>query len=740
MNDWQGHHSREYQVLLDNIPGGVQQCLNDGFYTMMEVNQGFLDMFGYDREELSDIFHDHFVEMIHPDDREAALREADGQLKGDGRLTLSYRVLCKDGSYKWVMDNGQFFSTEDGEERIFCIMLDITESRAAREALRLSLERHRIIMNQTTDIIFEWNTLDDTMIFSGNWEKKFGYAPHYAGVKHPGRTFRNIHPDDIPAVEKLVENMDTSMPYTTIELRIQNSEGKYVWCRIRATDQYDRANRRIKTVGVITDIDKEKQMIDDLRKRAERDALTGLYNRAETERQIKKYLSDKPDGASALFMIDTDNFKQVNDGQGHLFGDAVLSELAAGMKQLTRRSDVVGRIGGDEFAIFLKDIPSKAVAVDRAAKLLEMFRHLFHEEKKMIQVTCSVGVAVYPEDGMDFQTLYHSADLALYQAKNQGKNRYVVFESGNTTPLDRSGYSSLGAAIDSDQRTSGLPGDLVNYVFQILYDTSDIGHAIQLILEIVGKRFDVSRAYIFENSDDGKYADNTFEWCNSGISPQKENLQHFPYEGLEGYEELFHQDSIFYCRDIHSLKPKQVALLEGQGICSTLQCAIWDNEEFRGFVGFDECTGMRMWTKEEIGVLSLVSQLLSTFLQKKRAAERDQQMAVRLNTILDVQDAYIYAISQENHELLYLNHKTRELDPEAEAGMTCYQAFFRRDTPCENCPLSGGDGEIYNPKYDVWTRVGVAPMKWGDRDAYLLSCFDITEYKRMQEMKHGDGR
>lgn len=733
MNDWQGHHSREYQVLLNNIPGGVQQCLNDEFYTMMEVNQGFLDMFGYDREELSDVFHDHFIEMIHPDDRREVLLKADGQLEDDGRLTLSYRVRCKSGGYKWVMDNGQVFSTEEGMERIFCILLDITESRASREELRLSLERHQIIMNQTTDIIFEWNIPEDTMMFSGNWEKKFGYAPHYAGVKHPGITFRHIHPDDVPGIKKLIGNNDRGMPYSTRELRIRNSDGKYVWCRIRATDQYDGADRHIKTVGVITDIDKEKQMIDELRKRAERDALTGLYNREETERQIKTYLAGKPDEVCALFMIDTDNFKQVNDGQGHLFGDAVLSELAAGMKKLTRRSDVVGRIGGDEFTIFLKGIPSKEMAVDRAAKLLDMFRHLFQEEKQMVQVTCSVGVAVYPDDGKDFQTLYHSADLALYQAKNQGKNRYVVFDAGNTVPLNRGGYSSLGAAIDSDQRTSGLPGDLVNYVFQILYDSSDIGRAIQLILEIVGKRFDVSRAYIFENSDDGKYADNTFEWCNNGIDPQKENLQHFPYEGLEGYEELFHLDSIFYCRDIHSLKPKQVALFEAQGIRSTLQCAIRDKEEFCGFVGFDECTGMRMWTKEEIGVLSLISQLLSTFLQKKRASERDQQMAVRLNTILDVQDAYIYAICQQNYELLYLNHKTRRLDPESRAGMTCYQAFFRRDMPCETCPLSGGDGEIYNPKYDVWTRVSVAPMKWGDRDAYLLSCFDITDYKRMQE-------
>ncbi len=98
-------------------------------------------------------------------------------------------------------------------------------------------------------------------------------------------------------------------------------------------------------------------MIENLRRRAERDALTGLYNRAETQKQIKNYLEQKPDEYSALFMIDTDNFKLVNDKGGHLFGDAVLSEIAAGMKKIVRKSDVVGRIGGDEFTILSRIFP-----------------------------------------------------------------------------------------------------------------------------------------------------------------------------------------------------------------------------------------------------------------------------------------------------------------------------------------------------------------------------------------------
>lgn len=724
-------HSHEYQILLNNIPGGVQQCLNDEYFTMVEVNQGFLGMFGYTREELITLFQDRFAAMIHPDDLGRVQNEVQIMMTSGEKLSLQYRVLCKDGSIRWVEDIAQLTINENGEERIFCVLIDITESRMAREELRLTMERHQIILDQTTDVIFEWDMQKDRIIYSGNWYKKFGYTPQYDGLESGDEVFCHIFPADVPVLRGAMATIKGGDGYAEVEIRIQHAEGRYIWCRIRATAQYDGSGRPFKAVGIITDIDTEKKMIDELRRRAERDALTGLYNREETERRICGYLEGQPEEVCALFMIDTDNFKQINDSQGHVFGDAVLAELAAGMRKLTRQSDVVGRIGGDEFAIFLKNISSRDAAAKKAEDLIQMFRNLFQEDKQFLEVSCSVGVAVYPEDGKAFADLYHSADLALYQAKSQGKNRYVMLDAATVALVSQRAYSSLGAAIDSNVRMEDLPENLVNYVFQVLYDTRDFQNAIQLILEIVGKRFDVSRAYIFESSEDGMYASNTFEWCNDGIAPEKDNLQNLPYEKYSSFRQQFDESTILYCRDIYSMTPELVAILEPQGVRSLLHCAIVDNGRFYGFVGFDECTGTRMWNREEIGMLSLISQLITTFLLKNRATERDAQVTIRLNTMLDTQNAYIYVIERATCQLVYMNQKTQELDPVARPGMTCYHAFFNRDAPCENCPLVDGNGEIFNPRYRVWTKVEVSPMKWGEVDAYLVSCFDVTEYKNI---------
>ena len=723
--------SPEGEALLNLIPGGVMQCRNDSGYTIVKVNDGFLGIFGFTREELEEQFQNQFLTLIHPSDRQNFLVEVGRQLNKGDRLSLSYRVLCKDGSYKWTASSAQLFGDER-EERFFCIFLDLTEVRDAQEKLRLSLEHLEIIMNQSSDIIFEWDLAADVISFSPNWLDKFGYAPNYNGNLQKEEILHHFNPDDIEPMAAFMEAARNGVANTVIDVRIRNSKGRYIWCRIRATTQYSIENMPLRAVGTISDIDEEKRMVEDLRRRAELDALTGLYNHAETELRAEQYLVSKPETVCARFVIDVDTYKQINDGHGHLFGDAVLTELASGMKKLTRKSDVIGRIGGDEFAMFLKDSPSPRIAEEKAVKLLTLFRNLFQGEKQPVEVTCSIGLAVYPWDGIDYQTLYHCADLALYQAKCLGKNQYARFDARSMEAVDRIGYSSLGAAIDSDQHISGKTGELVNYVFQVLYDTNDIDAAVESILEIIGRRFDVSRAYVFENSANGKYTNNTYEWCNEGIQPQKEFLQQYPYENVKGYKALFQDRSIFYCRDIHSLTPEQTRLFESQGVCSTLQCALYDGKKFRGFIGFDECTGLRMWNKEEIGMLSLIAQLLTTFLLKKRDADHREQTMVQLNTILDMQDAYIYAIQKDNYELLYLNQKTLRLDPSARVGMTCHRAFFGRSTPCENCPLTGAT-EVYNPQYDVWTKVQFSSMKWGGSDAYLINCMDITEYKRLQE-------
>lgn len=479
--------------------------------------------------------------------------------------------------------------------------------------------------------------------------------------------------EDYKRSKKLAQDLKESGDNVVFEAKIYTrSREERIWtvtlCYISGEDSWD-GIPSFYSIGI--DITKERKQIEKLQHISEKDALTGIYNRAETERQIKKYFEKNLNVMGALFMIDTDNFKQINDTEGHMIGDIVLTEMASGMKKIMHDSDVVGRIGGDEFTIFMKNISSVKDAEKKAEELLYMFRHLFQKEKSFLKVTCSIGIAIYPKDGNTFKEIYARADKALYQAKNMGKNNYVIYNQDYFKELEEFDCSSLGTVIDSEKQYAEYPDNLTRYIFRMLYQTDDIDQAINMILEVVGKQFDVSRVYIFENTEDGRYTSNTYEWCNEGISSQMAYLQNSNYQDYEDYEKLFEDELVFYCRDIHTLSPKLEELFSSQGIHSTLQCAYKEDRVFSGFVGFDECTGLRLWSQEEISTLSLISQIISMFLQRKKNNKLNQQIQQYQN-ILDNIDQCICVINKENNFLLYVNKKFKNTYSKFQIGQPYY--------------------------------------------------------------------
>ena len=433
-----------------------------------------------------------------------------------------------------------------------------------------------------------------------------------------------IHPDDLKRAVMLAQDFKQSGENVVFEARAYTrSKEERIWtvtlCYISGDDSWDGVPS-FYSIGL--DITEERRQIETLQHIAEKDALTGIYNRAETEKKIKEYLAENLDKMGALFMIDTDNFKQINDTQGHMIGDVVLSEIALSMKKVMRENDIVGRIGGDEFIIFMKNIKSPVEAKAKAEELLNRFHHLFKGEKNHVKVTCSIGIAVFPEHGNTFKEIYANADRALYQAKLRGKDNYEIYSPETMKKMDGAAMTSVGTVIDSEKQYSESPDNLSRYVFRIMYQAEDLDQAINTVLEIVGKQFDVSRSYIFENSDDGTTGSNTYEWCNEGISSQMEKLQEVEYMEYGDYVSLFDENMVFYCRDINTLKPEHREVLAEQGIHSTLQCGFKCNSAFGGFVGFDECTGLRLWTQEEVSTLQLISQILSMFLREKKAQQK----------------------------------------------------------------------------------------------------------------------
>ena len=165
-----------------------------------------------------------------------------------------------------------------------------------------------------------------------------------------------------------------------------------------------------------------------LQEKAETDLLTGLLNKMSTEQKVADYLADArtKNQSAILFLIDIDNFKKVNDTMGHAFGDELLAGLGLGLSTLFRATDIVGRIGGDEFLVLMRNVnPDEETKKREADKLLNFFRDFKVGEYVQYRCTASIGGAVFSQDGGD--ELYKAADTAMYESKRHGKNRVAYY-------------------------------------------------------------------------------------------------------------------------------------------------------------------------------------------------------------------------------------------------------------------------------------------------------------------------
>lgn len=215
----------------------------------------------------------------------------------------------------------------------------------------------------------------------------------------------------------------------SMEFRKKNADGNITWNVMTAALMQDPLSNDVKYYSTIRDIDEKKKLELSLREKAEKDLLTGIYNKITMESMIResiqKYRTSRKE--CAMILMDVDDFKQVNDKYGHPFGDYVLAEIGRILKDLFGHHTMQGRMGGDEFAVFAKELPSQDWILEKVEKFIKSLHNNSHIHRSMTKITVSVGVAVMQHETAEFAALYEHADIALYNAKRHGKDRYELY-------------------------------------------------------------------------------------------------------------------------------------------------------------------------------------------------------------------------------------------------------------------------------------------------------------------------
>lgn len=231
-----------------------------------------------------------------------------------------------------------------------------------------------------------------------------------------------VHPDDVEKVKNLLSTIgDKKDEIDDFVIRFKDKNGNYRWVRWMGRLVRGRLGTPQVFLGKISDVQDEMTKEQDLLEKASIDGLTGALNRKSAEAKIGELMQNK-NCKGYLFMIDIDDFKTVNDTMGHAMGDLALINLVKILKENFRKDDIVGRLGGDEFIVFMTDTEFAADAEAKGAEILDVLA----ASKEEPHFTISVGAAAYPAAGQDYENLYLAADHAMYVSKKTGKNRIHV--------------------------------------------------------------------------------------------------------------------------------------------------------------------------------------------------------------------------------------------------------------------------------------------------------------------------
>jgi diguanylate cyclase (GGDEF)-like protein/PAS domain S-box-containing protein len=306
------------------------------------------------------------------------------------------------------------------------------------EALRNSEERYRLALECANDSIWDWNLVTDEFFVSDKIYDIVGYKIN-KNRKITEIINELVHPNDLNILKKdFNDHINNITKIYLSEFRIKTNEGSYAWISSRGKAIRDSEDKVIKLAGAITDISNRKIVEERIKFMAYYDSLTKLPNRTLFLNKLNEQLESLSDSniKGAVFFIDLDNFKNINDTLGHDYGDKLLIHLAKEFESLIDEKDTICRLGGDEF-ILLHPYDKESRVEYYARRLLDLFKEPFKIDERQIYSTASIGIALYPKDGIDTNTILKNADSAMYKAKELGKNRYMLFDPEMYLKLER---------------------------------------------------------------------------------------------------------------------------------------------------------------------------------------------------------------------------------------------------------------------------------------------------------------
>jgi len=455
------------------------------------INPRVLDMFGYTPEECL-AMPTFPAPCVAEADAARTVRQIHRALRGGTGQDYEFRGKRKDGSEFWsAADWRPIYDGRGTHLGIRISIRDITQRKEAEQRLEATVAELRAAQSVQQEYLMRAQdeharlsallaAMDTGILFVSDDNKVVYTNPAFTriwmippGTRLIGRTPQEALAASNSALARPEEQgrhvVRASAPGEILAaLELQMADGRLVMQHSHAVE--DVYGRPVGRLWLFQDVTSERQTADQLIYLAERDALTGLYNRHRFNEELARMIADaqRHDSRIALLFFDLDDFKYINDTFGHRAGDAMLIRVAGEVGGQVRRNEIFARLGGDEFAILVPDISDEMLRVltDRITRSIAQVR--FQYERQSLRLTTSLGIAVFPDHADNAEDLIARADTAMYQAKEAGKNAWRIYRSDLDTT-----FQMVKRLSWNDRILHALENDLLDLQFQGVYTTTD---------------------------------------------------------------------------------------------------------------------------------------------------------------------------------------------------------------------------------------------------------------------------
>lgn len=619
----------------------VVDISDDGHFFVKHANSDFYRMIGWSRVEFKEMFNNGLGDdVIVPEDFDAFRKALLSLNEEERECVFETRVTSVSGGFSVNEVRARYLYAENKRPMISLAFVDVTERNRLRKEMLIKNERFNIIQTQTDQLVFDYDTEKDRCVFSGDLSRAEKYLPMY----EIDRKNRELVVDDFFAsrfalgvmgnedYDRFCEAFADAIIYGLsgevdfVLGFIGQSAGLWYGCTFSTVK--DDMGTVVRIVGRLKNIDKQKKSELMMEKRVYNDTLTGLLNKDTAMNKIRLFLeneardSDNADKYHALIIIDMDNFRMINEVFGHTFGDDVIREFASDIKSSFRDTDIVGRIGGDEFMILMKDVTQK-FATKKAGRLCRGLVKRYGAQN-VVTVSCSIGVAFYGKDAHDFYELYQHADLAMYQAKVNGRSAYNIYDGTMDDNYRRMEEAETRSGIDQTSDSveiSELDTNLMDIAFSLMASSDDIDGTLEILLRTVGRKYNLSAVSVLVETDRaaGKLCAMS-RWISNKNLEARNKPSPMELGGIF-LDQIFRGADVKCVSDMgaSNLPSGLRGILKNDGIIS----CVWGRLEGHagegfGCIMFTQFDRKRKWSRKEINTFKYITKILSVTIAKTK--------------------------------------------------------------------------------------------------------------------------